>query len=335
MKAGPMVSHALCRACDAWLGAIVSDVRRDGSAGPGVVGAPVAGGRSLLFGDQCHLCREVVHGAGVVIEYSAQIVGPSPWRPMFVCAACDGWLSSLAKDGRSARGDAQRSLDGAYGEWLHPNLRGLIVAAAIADESTRQVVVSGCAAMGVILVDPSSPAPVLIVDARRPDRAASLLRADQFPREARIVLAPVSAKPDLMLSIAAAATDWLTVPLTPQQLTAALVRSRRKLLQLRIWDEASCLPQVYLEGNERPVLRIDAIPGADPFALAWTLRRFARGYDEVGSYQGAIVLVLRAATRDVDAVVQRLGHVLGGSARVTPLIAPSTAVQRPRFEAAG
>jgi hypothetical protein len=188
--------------------------------------------------------------------------------------------------------------------------------------------------MGIGLVDITQPAPVLIVEAYRPDRAASVIGGDQHAREARIVLASLTSKDDLALSIQAGASDWLTVPLTPQQLTAALARARRKMLTPRAWDSSTCLPQVYLDGNDRPVLRFECETEVDPFAVAWTLRRFSRGYDELGVSQGAIVLVLRASARDVPAIAARMRHFVDGSARVTAPELISEAPRR-RFEVTG
>ena len=336
LKNAPVVATSLCGACSAWLAGVVENVRRNGGAGPTLIGAPVSGGRSLVFGDQCHLCREVVHGAGVIVECKAEVVGASTWQPMFVCLACDGWLSSVANDGRTARGEASRALDGDYGEWLHPNLKGLRVEADIRDEATLSVVRATCAAMGVQLTTAPSPglAPVLLVEAHLPDRAASRLRREAAARPAQIVLASLAAQEDVRLSLAAGASDWLTIPLTPQQLTAALVRSRRMMHHPRTWDPSSCLQHAFLEGNERPTLRIEPRDGSDAFELAWALRRFSRGYDELATEGGAIILVLRAPAGDVEDIMRRLQQFTGYRAEIS-LLTPLALGQRRRLEVAG
>jgi hypothetical protein len=53
--------QSLCRDCFEWLSDIVSDVRHaSGSLAVRLLGAHVAGARSLVFGVQWHICREIV-----------------------------------------------------------------------------------------------------------------------------------------------------------------------------------------------------------------------------------------------------------------------------------
>ncbi len=332
----PAATNDLCAVCYGWLRELVSSVRNSGSPGERLVGAPAAGGRSLVFGDQCQLCREVVQGFGIIVECEGDLPRAGAWQPMFVCIACDGWLSSVANDGRSLRGEATRVLDGPYGEWLHPNLVGLTIEAQVRDEATLAVVRASCQAMGIgVTVGPAlASAPVLLVDAHHSGRATRILHEDAAPRSARIVLTSLAAHDDLRHSLDEGATDWLTIPLTPQQLTAALVRARRRMLQQRVWDTSFCLPQAFLEGNERPTLRFEPAEGCDLFELAWALRRFSRGYDELATDGAAIFLVLRAGVEDLDGIIRRLRQFTGNRARIT-CVGDRPPGQRTRFEVAG
>jgi hypothetical protein len=52
--------------------------------------------------------------------------------------------------------------------------------------------------------------------------------------------------------------------------------------------------------------------GVTAFEAAWLLRRFARGYDSLGIYEGEIVLVPRAPAEHLPGVCRRLATLLEG-----------------------
>ncbi len=305
--------HRLCDDCYSWLSAIVGDVRHAtvNSSAP-ILGAPFGGTRSLVFEDQCHLCREIVHLDASLVECVAGTAGVTSWQPILACMACDAWLASVADDGRSARGEASRTLDGAYGRWLHPNLGGLRVSLDVQDEVTNAVVRATCRAMGVVIEEHAEDAggALRIIEARHPDRATQRLRLS--PHAARaIVLAPLSAHADLAAALDVGASDWLTIPLTPQQLTAALVRGRTGPGVPATWDPAFCLPVVHGGTTERPVLRIAPRSGQVRFDVAWAVKRFCRGYDEIGCAGDHILMTLKAPRADAPRVAARLQALLG------------------------
>jgi CheY-like chemotaxis protein len=328
--------HPLCGECSEWIEDVIRSVREP-SLKPTLFGAPAAGGRSLVFNDQCQLCRELLGASASVIDCVAAPGRRQGWPPLQVCPACERWVASLAEDGRSARGRATRSLDGAYGEWLHPNLRNVRVVACIADAAVAEMVQETCQSMHVDIAfeGPVEPSSVLLLEATPAGQASAFIERLQPHVLATVILAPLAAKADLWSALQAGATDWLTVPTTPQQLTAALVRARRIYTQPPTWDEGTCLPGIAPEYAGKPMLMISPEPGADRFEIAWSLRRFSRGYDELGIYRDAIVLIPRVAAGTVSGVAERLARVLGpGTCTIDVLSLPVMGPVQ-RFEAAG
>jgi CheY-like chemotaxis protein len=298
------------------------------ASGPApLLGAPSTNGRALVFGDQCQVC----HGAAAaeaLVECIAPVTRGDSMLPLRVCRSCEAWLGALASDGRSARGQSGRAIDGGYGEWLHPNLRGLSVHAVVSDCASRAAVERACAGMGVALG--SGTASVLLVEAGG-GRAERVIRADGTPRLARIVLAPLGGHAELLDALRAGATDWLTLPLTPQQLTSALVRAGRAHVAVREWDNETALPLLQPPPELPGMLTMRPAAGLSRFEVAWMVRRFARGYDELGVLEGEIVLVPRVPEAGLATVAERLANLLSGRCEVA--VRPRLDEVHRRFEA--
>ncbi|MCK9520255.1 MAG: hypothetical protein M0R74_14710 [Dehalococcoidia bacterium] len=316
---------AICASCLGWLRDVVTAARDDA---PRLIASPTANGRNLLFEEQCRLCRRIAQSLSR-IECRDPGGASIPFPTLRLCAPCDTWLGSVARDGRSPRHLRARAIDGAYGNWLHPNLRALTVAVDIADAAARVTVLQSCETMGITagrVQDIDMPSVVIL---EVPGRA---LRAKQQPTLPRVLLAPLAARDDLRAALDPAVADWLTIPVTPQQVAAALTRVLLLGRQPRDWDHQRALPVLRVVEPMPPALVVQPAPAADVFEVAWLLRRFARGYDDLGVLAGEIVLVPRVPAERLSAVASRLRRLLGPRARVRSLVLQS---HTPRLRASG
>ena len=84
--------------------------------------------------------------------------------------------------------------------------------------------------------------------------------------------------------------------------------------------------------SDAPWLSADPLSGTTPFQAAWLCRRFARGYDDLGAYRGAIALFPRAPAADLGLVRARLEGLLRGRVALRPADEP---LHQARFEATG
>ena len=330
----------LCGLCCIWLNGILQEVSRDGR-GPGVAaparvfGAPATNSRALLFDDQCQVCHAVPSAGGALVDCVSAENQAQSWPPLFLCTACDAWLGSLADDGRSARGAADREIDGPYGEWPHPNLRELVVQVEVRDRGAGATVIESCAAMGV-QVDlrrrGTGEHSVLFLEAVAGRDLARRVAEERSHRAAVVVLAGPSAAEPLRSALQAGASGWATIPLTPQQVTAALTAALRRHLRLN-WDTSTALPIAANLDGARPALLFVPRPGVEPFAVSWLLRRFSRGYDEAAVSEGRMLLFPRVPAAQIGRVRVRLARVLAGQCSVSVVEGSSaaSAVRRHRL----
>ena len=321
----------VCRDCEAWLRGLLRDASESPSAAHPLYGKPSPGLRVLMFDDQCHVCHMMPGGTGALLSSAAVLDGLDSWAAIFLCPACEAWFGSLAEDGRSARGNDERSIDGPYGAWPHPNLRELRIHLSVRDAGARSAVLESCESMGVTVVDRPDADTVIFVEAGTRGQAEARLK-DELPRRGRVLLATLGARDDLVRSLALGATAWLTIPLTPQQVTAALSSTLRQRGVRLNWDQATGLAYANLEAEERIALRCEPAEGTDTFELAWLLKRFSRGYDDAVMADGEIVLLPRVPAEQVDAVIARLERLLAGRCRLTRI---ERGGLTHRFEAAG
>ncbi len=328
--AQPRWLHPLCGNCSEWLAGVVVQARRASSEPIPLLGSPVTNGRSLALDGQCQVCRTDLGPTIALLEWLDDASSVQPWLAYIVCAVCEGWIGSLADDGRSARGRAGRDLDGRYGEWLHPNLREITVTVDVGDAGARATIEESCLAMGVATrnAEPRDSDVLLVEVARQSDFGPVVESASR----SRILFAPITAHDELIAALESGAADWLTIPVTPQQVSAALARAKRQWRRRLPWDATTALPTALLTGDELPALEVRPVRGAPGFELAWLLKRFVRGYDEVAIVQGAIVVFPRVVERDLGAVAARLERVLHGRCTV---VLRERAGPRSRFEAAG
>jgi hypothetical protein len=281
----------------------------------------------LVFENQCRVCRAFDVQDAAALECVGFTETAPAWALPWVCPSCATWVESLAADGRSARGEIHRMIDGPYGDWPHPRVRHLAAELAIRDSASLAVVVETCSAMGVSTRPRKSgpPAEALFIEAPFP--------RERFPAgQARIVLVPLAARDALLAALDGRTVAWLTVPVTPQQVAFALGRFVRQPGLCISWDADTGLPLANVESAARPYIGVEPRPSADRFEIGWLLKRFTRGYDDVAVSGGRIVLVPRAAARDLPLVARRLGCLLADRCDVR-VVEPTD--RSSRFEAAG
>jgi hypothetical protein len=316
----------LCEGCAEWLGGLAAAARTpDGMHR--VLGGPSAGGRKLVFEDQCQVCCEMPTNRAARLSW----VSPAGKRlELFACTACEAWLTALASDGRTVRGAGDRDIDGPYGNWHHPNLRGLHVRLDIEDHTTRSLVAEACRTMGLVLTAEESD--ILLTQATQAGHAARAIRERKPHDLAVVVLAGLRARRDLAQSLEAGARAWTTVPVTPQQVTAAISRASRG--DFGAWDPETCLPVGDVEAIDRPVVQCEPLEGSDLFELGWLLKRFSRGYDDVVWHNGNVLVVPRTPSDHVAAVAERLSILIDGRC-VFRVLRPRDVAPSRRFEATG
>jgi hypothetical protein len=329
----PTGRHPVCESCEVWLAGILASIG-DGTRPSRLHGAPGTADRVLLFDDQCQVCHNLPLGKAAVLDCIAVAPGGRSWPSLLLCEACDTWLASLATDGRSLRGRIGREIDGAYGEWPHPNLRELSVETEVLDPGARATIVQSCVAMdiGIRLGTPSSTGSVLFIEARTGTDLGARVAKARAGNALVIALASMSAGASLRTALQAGAIGWLTVPSTPQQVTAALTNALRYRFR-RTWDPETCLPIASLVDVARPAVVLEPARGVGRFELAWLAKRFSRGYDELVVAGGQMVLLPRVPADQLENVRLRLGELLGGRCTLLPLV--HDGMPRTRFDAAG
>ena len=307
----------LCAECAPWLTGLLKAIVRGQAEASSLFGLPLGADRALVFPGQCTLCRSLPSTGTAGFECRPLVNSFEGWRRVDLCPACDAWLTSIARDGRSARGNASRLIDGPYGEWPHPNLRFLHVATNVRDEGIATAIRDACAAMGVEVGSPAEVAPgaILFVEV---GPGIDQHGMSPGPFAASVAVAPLNGRAQLVEALATGATDWLTAPVTPQQVTAALTRVPARWQHPVEYDPFTALPTIRDLPRERPVLFVEPARGTDLFELVWLLRRHSRGYDDLVSCGASQIAFLpRVRAENVGYIVTRLGMLLDGRCRIT------------------
>ena len=330
----PAGRHPLCTPCQVWLAGVLSEVRETAD-GPRMYGAPNTNNRLQLFDDQCNICFAIPKGRAAWVDCIAVAPNQQSWPGLFVCEPCDAWIATVANDGQSARGRTERVIDGPYGEWPHPNLRELSVEVEVPGNGARATIFESCLAMGIPVRTGFHDASgaVLFAETSKPGDVSAMVEAAHTRDRVAIVLAAIDAREALARALSSGAAGWLTVPVTPQQVTAALSGVLRRGLR-RAWDPETCLPIASLVDVVRPGLVFEPAGGVGRFELAWLLRRFSRGYDELAVAAGHIVLLPKAQPEQMHAVRNRLEELLEGRCDIVGL-ERHLETRTTRFDAAG
>ncbi|MBI5949247.1 MAG: hypothetical protein HY875_14010 [Chloroflexi bacterium] len=317
----------LCVACANWLLGVVNRTAGAGRA-PALFGAPSRGTRGVAAVDRCNLCGSVT---GATAAYAASEPAGHPEvpsiGPLVACGPCEMWLLGIAADGRSAQGAASRAVDGDYGQWPHPNLRHLTVAVETAAPGMARTIEEVCREMGVGIVGPRE-ASVRFGD-------TPVVAGDAEAGCGTVLLCPFVGRRALIPMLGPGVAEWLTVPSTPQQVSAALVKASREWRDPPQWDAASGLRLVSQLPDPALCLAFEPAPGVGIDEVAWFLKRFSRGYDDVVAIPGTgqVAVVPRARGAGLSRAGTRIAGALSGRA---VLAAPGWGNSPARrFEAAG
>lgn len=327
----PREQFPLCRGCSAWIAKTAKVARRNRG---GDEDSTVAGPLGLPLREserRCAFCRAELGASLSVIGFlqSASEDG-APITTTRLCPSCDQWLINLIVDSRSARNVASRKAEGVYGSVLHPNLDGIQVGFAVRSENVEASLRASCAQLGLTVAPNAieTGLSVLFVEASD-EGAAREATLGSSPGAKVIVLARVEAASELREAIKAGASDWITIPFTPQQLVGALQRVAANRRERVRWELDACVPQVHHLETTRPVIAAIQEPGVDPQLVAWSLRRFARGYDDIVMLNGRLLLLPLARPEHLWNIIERLTVVMGERATLLPYDAPRSE----RFEA--
>jgi len=326
---GKPVTIETCVDCGTWLAGTlgISAALRPGT----VYGVPAPSGRRVVFNDQCRICRLPVASDASVVAIDASLSRVPPRSNVLLCGACTAWFLAVASDLRSVRGLATRNIDGPYGEVIHGKVGEMTLCVATLDDTTRQLIATVAERMGAQLIDLTPTAmdaqTVLVVELARPSDPVDW----QWHPGQVIALVPEALRGRLPEVATARRADWITLPATPQQVAHALLRTSR-FGQGLPRDSTTGLPIALEPEVGSPMLAVRPRAGADPQLVAWRLKRYARGYDEIAvTTEGVLVVVPRCEPGLVPTVASRLDGLLGDLARVER----ATVTARPAIDLSG
>jgi hypothetical protein len=218
-------------------------------------------------------------------------------------------------DHSAVTGSGERAGEGPLGHWL-PAPQHDVVAAALTPRDAfvvQQTVVADGGRTAVLQLEAAAriaaAGHTTFVAASRMGRAARVVAA--LPREVRrhiVVVARLESVADAAEAMRLGAGDLLASPLSPQQVAGALDRIARPESPR---DPATGLP--VLAKGAVPFLRFVPVSPGDLAETALLVRRFVRGYDDVGlNEMREVVARLRCPIEHLPAAATRLRLVLEG-----------------------
>ncbi|MCK9517830.1 MAG: hypothetical protein M0R74_02205 [Dehalococcoidia bacterium] len=313
------VAWGLCARCLPRLAGVLQ-VAAAGRPTIGVLGLPAAAAEQHVREHACEFCRAPLSVAAEVVE-----VIPAPCRSRErssatlrqhrLCHACAAWTRSILHDPSAITGAGTRAGEGPLGHWHRAPLANVVATALLPRDAfvVRQGVADAGGRSAVLQVDDASriahAGHVTFVAASRLGRAGRLVAL--LPRELRrhvIVVARFDCLADAVEALRLGAGDLLASPLSPQQVVGALERVAQPDGPR---DHATGLP--VLVETDAPFLRFHTVPGVSVIETALLVRRFVRGYDEVGLNEaGEVVARLRCPAGHLPAAAARLRVVLEG-----------------------
>ncbi len=165
---------------------------------------------------------------------------------------------------------------------------------------------------------------VFVVCAGRRDRATAFVgRLDPRLRARVAVVGRADCMEDSVAALRLGAGELLASPLSPQQIVGFMERASRppspnpqrgKLLGLPILREPVARPTLIPDH----LIAVRPANGEDLPRAALMLRRFLRGYDEIGEDgAGGLLALVSCSAEDIGSVVDRLTHVFGEKSQVT------------------
>lgn len=321
----------VCLDCTQWLHKVLGAAAdRSGADRPSGFPAAAPGAPGGQF--NCDFC-------GVHLLDEAHVLDLIPERGRFVrrfsylhagavrqhrlCVACWTWARSLMFDPAAVRGTSTRRDEGPPGTWL---------GATALDACSANLLAADAAVIGEVTQAGErrhiplsmerarhfggASSEVLFVGCSAAGRASALLQGlAERARERTVVVARIDALEDMANALGLGAAEFITSPVTPQQVAAAFDR-------VAAGHDADREPgggglPVYARvpaATPQPGQVIDVtVPASEDIReTAWLLRRFLRGYDRVGAApSGGLEVTVYCPDNAVQRVLERLRVLLG------------------------
>ncbi|MGE3077360.1 MAG: hypothetical protein AB7N24_22205 [Dehalococcoidia bacterium] len=289
-----------------------------------VLGMPLIEGGLALGTNHCDCCQSRVGDSAISMEIlpeGSRARGTrraGSMRRMRLCAACHGWWLSLIRDPSFMNGTASRVGEGHLGGWRSvPHGDAVFAHLGRRDEMI----------LGMTMEADGRRARRIANATRLQDHEFGFVRAGRVDRATRFMLSlpgevrgrfAVVAQADQLQDAAGAlkhgAREILASPLSPQQIVGAGVRSfglvspgrdpRTGLMRLG--------PPLNLYGLSHSEVKVFPRNSIDPLEVVLLVRKFVRGWDEIGIDNGGnIVLRVYAERKDLAPILGRLRFAMG------------------------
>lgn len=316
---------SLCRDCGGWFGELLSAAALGRGDPAGRLGVPIAGPDGAGAGHVCDFCRSALGGGALVLEMapeSSRDRGGRLTRHQRLCPLCGAWVRSVLENPSAMRGTSRRAIEGPSGGWrsftagraAHLGLERPDAAVIGTTTGAPSREIGDARSLQAALAQGF----IAFVGASR-ENTEAIQRLDPPLRPRVTVIARFDGAGNALAAMRAGAMEFLSSPLTPQQVAATIDRvssaaypAERGALGLPLYREPFAdgygHPQVITIEPSRPELAANA---------ALMLRRFIRGYDRVGEdAAGKLVAHVYCPPEHATAVRDRLRVLLADTARV-------------------
>ncbi|MGE0602003.1 MAG: hypothetical protein AB7J35_21765 [Dehalococcoidia bacterium] len=289
-----------------------------------VLGMPLIEGGVVLGANHCDCCQTQFGDAATAMELLPEVSRAKgnqrtgSIRRLRLCAACHGWWLSLLRDPSLLIGTASREGEGGLGGWRSvPHGDAVFAHLGRRDELILAMTMEadGQRARRIANATRLRDDEFGFVRAGRAHRATKFILS--LPQEVRgrfAVVAHTDQLRDAAGALRHGAREILASPLSPQQIVGAGVRSFGSGSPGR--DPGTGLMRLgsplKLYGLSHSDVKVTPRNSVDPLEVVLLVRKFVRGWDEIGIDGGGnVVLRLYAERRDVELILGRLRFAIG------------------------
>lgn len=349
---GAVQRFPLCAADFEWAAGLVERSGRGLAPGETPLGMPVREAVAVSPGQQCGGCNSTIGAETGVLDLvpssRERAVGPLRRHSgrifqLRLCRQCRAWWETTLRDSSAVRGDGTRAWEGPSGGWLAATRADVATLGLGArDEETIAATVGavGRSSQRLHFEDLAKleqPPGTLFIGANRAGRASrTIARLPSAFRRVSVVVGRPDSLDDLAEALRAGAGDFLSWPLSPQQVAGAIDRAHQSGPgEARDAETGLAVITDGLSIHKRPAQRLTATLPADMDLLEGALlaRRFLRGYDRVGlSTSGDLSFAIPCEREHLAGVMERLEVVLGEGARMWEGDLPRTVAPEPEPE---
>lgn len=333
---GAVQRYPLCAADFEWAAGLVERSGRGLAPGETPLGMPVREAVAVSPGQQCGGCNATIGAETGVLDLvpSSRERAAGPLRrhsgriyQLRLCRQCRAWWETTLRDSSAVRGDGTRAWEGPSGGWLAATRADVATLGLGArDEETIAATVGAVGRSSQRLhyedlAKLEQPPGTLFIGANRAGRASRIVaRLPNAFRRVSVVVGRPDSLDDLAEALRAGAGDFLSWPLSPQQVAGAIDRAHQAGPgEARDSETGLAVIADGLSIHKRPAHRLTAtLPGGmDLLEGALLARRFLRGYDRVGlSASGDLAFAIPCELEHLPRVMERIELVLGEGARV-------------------